>query len=320
MVEYAKKQSVETILIAGDLFDSERVKGSTVDILLSTIQDGKNIDFLYLKGNHDEAQRAFLGRELPDNLKTFSDKWTCYRYGDVCVTGVELTDRNFESIYDQLQLEESNTNIVMMHGQVSTQCGPDQICLQRLRGKNIDYLALGHLHSHKCDRLDIRGEYCYSGCLEGRGFDECGDKGFVLLDVVDGRCYSEFIPFSKRTLFDVPVDITGLTTIPEIHQAMNAAAEGISADSLVKFTLCGTYALDTKKDFRFLLQNLEPRYYFVKIKDESRLQLEPSDYEHDISLKGEFIRTVMASDRTDAEKQKIITWGIQALKGEEIVI
>ena len=49
--------------------------------------------------------------------------------------------------------------------------------------KNIDYLALGHIHKYKQAELDQRGVYCYSGCLEGRGFDECGEKGFVLLDI-----------------------------------------------------------------------------------------------------------------------------------------
>ena len=33
------------------------------------------------------------------------------------------------------------------------------------------------------DKMDSRGIYCYPGCLEGRGFDECEQKGFVVLDI-----------------------------------------------------------------------------------------------------------------------------------------
>ena len=33
------------------------------------------------------------------------------------------------------------------------------------------------IHKYKKEKLDNRGVYCYSGCLEGRGFDECGEKG-----------------------------------------------------------------------------------------------------------------------------------------------
>ena len=54
-----------------------------------------------------------------------------------------------------------------------------KIEVYELKNKNIDYLALGHVHKYKMEKLDNRGIYCYSGCLEGRGFDECGDKGCV---------------------------------------------------------------------------------------------------------------------------------------------
>ena len=60
--------------------------------------------------------------------------------------------------------------------------------------------------------------------------------------------------------------------------------------------------------------------FFHKIKDESRLKIEKETYEHDISLKGEFIRLVMASDKTPEEKEQIICCGIRALSGEEVAM
>ena len=73
-----------------------------------------------------------------------------------------------------------------------------------------------------------------------------------------------------------------------------------------------------QKDFRFLQQILESNYYFVKIKDESHLELAKESYENDISLKGEFIRMVMGSELSGEEKDKVICAGIQALSGETI--
>ena len=43
-----------------------------------------------------------------------------------------------------------------------------------------------------------------------------------------------------------------------------------------------------------------------------------SDFEKDVSLKGEFIRMVLRSDLEDEQKSEIIHCGIQALSGEEI--
>ena len=91
-------------------------------------------------------------------------------------------------------------NIVVLHGQESEYSARDKaeiIHLTALKNKGIDYLALGHTHSYKKERLDARGVYCYPGCLEGRGFDECGEHGFVMLDIdeLTGTIDSTFIPF-----------------------------------------------------------------------------------------------------------------------------
>lgn len=278
------------------------------------------MDFLYLRGNHDESLRAFSGRTLPGNLKTFSREWTYYTYGGVCVAGAEPAAEDGEALYQALRLPPEGINIVMLHGLASAQMGEGLVCLPQLRERHIRYLALGHLHSYQAEPLDAEGTCCYCGCLEGRGFDECGEKGFVLLETEGRQIRSTFVPFARRRLYDVPVDITGLGTVSRIRQAMEEASADIGKEHLVKFTLRGLYEPDTLKDLRFLRQLMEPRFYFVRVKDESRLRIEKSSYENDVSLKGEFIRMVMALERSEEEKEQLICWGIQALSGEEITL
>ena len=316
MIPYGLDRGVRVMLIAGDLFDTCRASTRTVQYLLDRMADAAEMDFLYLRGNHDEGLDPFDGLERPKNFKTFDDRWTAYRYGDVVISGVEPED--WDTYYETLELNPEDTNLVMLHGQVSTQTGRELICLPKLRGKHIRYLALGHIHSHQEEPLDLEGRWCYCGCLEGRGFDELGEKGFVLLEAGHGRVKSEFIPFATRTVEEIPVDITNLSTVTQILGAMEQAGSGIPSSSLVKFTFTGTHTLETQRDFKFLEKMLESRYYFVKIKDESRLEIAREDYEHDISLKGEFIRMVLASDKTEEEKERIIRFGIQALLGQEV--
>ena len=316
MIRYGMDHGVRAVLIAGDLFDTTRASGRTVQFVMDRIRSAKGMDFLYLRGNHDEGTDPFEGMDLPENFKTFGSRWTSCRYGDVVISGVE--PENWETYYEGLMLDPEDTNIVMLHGQVSTQTGRELICLPKLRRKNIHYLALGHIHSYQKDRLDLDGQWCYCGCLEGRGFDELGQKGFVLLDADKTGVKSEFVPFGSRIMEEVAVDITGLTTVTRILSALEQAGAAIPDTSLVKFTLTGTHTLETQRDFRFLEKMLESRYYFVKIKDESRLEIAGEDYEHDISLKGEFIRTVLASGKTEEEKERIIRMGIQALLGQEV--
>ena len=318
MCSYAAENGVSVVLIAGDLFDSERVTATTVSFLLDAVKSVPQIDFLYLRGNHDEDGQAFQGREKPENLKLFSKDWTCYNYDFLTVAGLEWDGENDLTAYDALSPDPARTNIVTLHGQVSSQPGQELVCLPKLQGKHIDYLALGHIHSYGCEKLDVDSVWCYCGCLEGRGFDECGEKGFVLLEIEPKQIRHRFVPFACRTLYDIGVDITGKTTVSELQQAMLAASAGVSSDSLVKFTLRGSFTLDTQKDLEFLQQLLASRFYFVKIKDESRLAIQKESYEHDISLKGSFIRTVMEAALTEEEKELVISAGIQALRGEAI--
>lgn len=318
LVNFAKENDVQAVLLAGDLFDSRRVSRRTADFVAETVASAPEVDFFYLRGNHDEAVEA--DRQWPENWKTFDSHWTTYRYDGLTISGVEPEQDGWTHFWEELTLSAEDCNIVMLHGQESVQPGQELIPIPKLRGRHIHYLALGHIHSFRQEKLDDEGTYCYCGCLEGRGFDECGPRGFVLLQAENGRISSEFVPFASRTLEEVPVDITDLTTVNQLRQAMEQASAAVSSRSLVKFVLLGTYTPQTQKDFDFLTKIFEDRFYFVKIKDESRFKIEKETYEHDASLKGEFVRLVMASDKSEEEKARIICAGLQALSGEEVAV
>lgn len=320
LVAYAVREHVTAVLIAGDLFDSPNASRRTVDYVLEKISSAAQVQFFYLRGNHDGDRDAFSGCKIPENLKCFGDFWKSYPCGSVLITGMELGWEKPEACFDDLNLPADACNIVMLHGEIAAQPGPEQIPLPSLRNRNIDYLALGHIHSFRQGKLDDRGIFCYSGCLEGRGFDECGEKGFVLLETRESGIRSTFVPFNTRTLHEIPVDITGLETAPQMLSAMEQVSAGIGEENLVKFVLTGSHTLQTHKDLRFLQKMMEPNFWFVKIKDESHLKLDRESYEGDISLKGEFIRLVLASQHSDEEKERIISCGIRALMGEEVYL
>ena len=320
MTEYAENENVRVVLIAGDLFDGERVTRRTVEGVLDAVRRTPQIDYLYVSGNHDDQTNAFADQEIPENFKRFTDKWNTIEYGDAAVSGIEITKSNASTLYGQLPVQKSRVNIVMLHGQISSACGVDQVNLNLLKGKNINYLALGHIHTYSCEQLDCDGIYCYPGCLEGRGFDECGEKGFVLLDTDGRKITPTFIPFSSRKLHRVTVDITGAATNSAVYQTMKRASQNIDKKDMVEFILTGAADPSARIAKKYLYNLVESDFFFVNIKDETKLILDPKDYENDISLKGEFIRLVMASDAGEADKIKIIRTGLEALAGEEITV
>ena len=317
LTQYAEENGVRAVIVAGDLFDASRVRERTVDEVVEAMRRTPGVDYLYLPGNHDEAAHAFRDRVLPENLKEFTDSWKTFFYDDVAVSGI-APDFCDSSFYEALPQADERTHIVTLHGQVGSVCAEDQINLNLLKNRGISYLALGHIHSFSLQKLDDKGVYCYAGCLEGRGFDECGSKGFVILEIEHGKVTPDFVPFACRELHRVPVDITGLARSTEIAQRMKEAAQEIPARDMVEFLLTGYSAPDTNLSVSYLQTLFQDSFFFTKVKDESRMALNPADYENDVSLKGEFIRQVMASELEETDKEAVIRMGLQALAGEEI--
>ena len=320
MTEYAAREKIKLVLIAGDFFDGERVTRRTVDGILDAVTSTPQIDYLYVSGNHDNWTNAFIDHEVPVNFKCFADKWDTFSYADVSVSSIEMTKANAETLYDQLPKQNNNINIVMLHGQTSTVSGVDNVNVTLLKNKNIQYLALGHIHKYSWGQLDSDGIYCYPGCLEGRGFDECGKKGFVVLDTDARKIEPDFIPFSSRELHNIEIDITGCLNNTEIYNAMKKETRNIPKDDMVEFILTGTQDISTDISIKYLYRLADSDFFFVKIKDNTKVAIDPKEYENDISLKGEFIRLVMASDLSEERKIQIIRTGIEALIGEEITV
>ncbi len=325
MVDYAKEQDVRIIIIAGDLFDTRNVSAMVRNMVKDAICTHPDIDFIYLKGNHDTDNFLAKLDHIPDNLKLFQDTWTSYEYGGIVISGVELTPYNGKSIYSSLLLDLDKFNIVTMHGQLTqyeNHADTDQISLNALKNKGIDYLALGHVHEYQIQKIDHRGTYAYPGCLEGRGFDECGEKGFILLEIEeDCRTWNSlFVPFATRQLCELEVDISDLESTTQVAQRIEERIKGaeIASSSLVKLILTGQVPIDSEVNIDYLQDLFRDYFYYEKIVNQATLFIDPKSYSTDVSLKGEFIRTVLQQELSEKEKSEIIRKGLMALSGEEI--
>ena len=315
MIEEAVYQKALAFIIAGDMFDSERLTKSTVERVLGAIARYPSLDFLYLSGNHEKNALIECGIPLPINLKLFSDNWTYFNYGEVCIAG-----RNEISpdMFSTLELDYSKSNIVVLHGALADgKSGGEIIGKRELEGKKISYLALGHYHSYSEHKIDDTGIAVYAGTPEGRGFDEVGDKGFVMIEADGRHVRHTFTPFAKRRLRIVDVDLTDAINRSDVDTRAEAALAGIPHTDLVRIRLCGKRAPELFPDEDAIKSRWQNSFYHFEIKDETSLKIDPDEYKYDRSLKGEFIRLVTSkTDISDEEKDKIIRTGLAALMGE----
>ncbi|WP_031552040.1 metallophosphoesterase family protein [Oribacterium sp. FC2011] len=362
LLEYASKQQVSAILISGDMFDTAAVSGTTANAVIGSIRNHPEIVFFYLKGNHDTDTFLNRAEALPENMYTFNDSWRMFRLsGNIVVSGRELSTSFAGAQLPEnwaartLKLKEEDFNIVMLHGQVITGYSTEKsaetdedIYISDYAEHNIDYMALGHIHKYSEGRIDGRGMWCYPGCLEGRGFDECSRHGFIMLDINEEthEVKRQMIDFSTRHLWLVPVDITGLETSIDIVSRTKAELSllgGVPASSeeiknldsdaikeileesgggrlkpedMVRVILKGELDITAEKNMTFIRSQLDSMFYYTEVVDDTRRTVDYRIFENDRSLKGEFIRSVREDmEIGDELKAEIIECGIKLLIG-----
>lgn len=321
LVDTAEAQNVQAILIAGDFFDATQTTQKTKQYVYDIITTHPNLEFYYLCGNHDENLTAFAGVELPENLFVFSDVVTTYKIGDyVTVTGVELNEDNYKTVYDNIALSQDLVNIVMLHGQVEGASNNyETLRLQKLKDLPISYLALGHYHKFQTGKLNNKADYCYAGCLEPRGFDEIGPKGYVLIDISeDNKLGYEFVPFSKRTIWEIEVNMTKLETVLNQEKAVDFATKHIAAKDWVRVVLVGDVALDTRLDLEHLQTVFADKFANFELKNKTQLKYDAEKLKANVSVEGEFVRTVLQSAESQEMQQQIIKTGLDVLYGKEV--
>lgn len=238
--------------------------------------------------------------------------------------------------------KEEDCNLLMLHGMLressvsketseekaSSERTPeavqteDGISLRALSKYPIHYLALGHIHKREEGRFGAL-RYLYPGCLQGRGFDEEGEKGFYYLEINEQskEIRTEFVPLKDGEFRIIEVLLSeedgSLEALEKIMERIREEKAG-EKDSL-RIILKGEKSPEGERNLRYLEKQLSENHAYVEIKEECRLKLHKEDFMHEKSLKGEFLRMVSDSESlSEEEKEKIILLGIGLLQGEEL--
>ena len=315
ITEIAKALGCRAFIIAGDLFDTEKISVSVRKSVLDIISACKETMFLYLPGNHEKD--AVTNGDIPENLLVFEKEWTYFLIDGVAFAGRRETERGmFRSLKKPLGAEKL---IAVLHGELQDKSDANgKVGLKELKETEIDYLALGHYHSFSKAEFDRARYAVYSGTPLGRGFDETGDTGCVILDVGVNVNFT-FQKSHGRRLLEREIDISDVNSTPELCEKILHACGDIPNSELLRATLIGGRAPELKLDLDYAEKRLSDKFYYFEIKDNSRLSVSAEDYANDKSLKGEFIRLVLLdSTLSDKEKDDIISVGISALMGESI--
>ena len=229
-----------------------------------------------------------------------------------------------------LKLKEEDCNILLLHGALyqgtpkgDSFQGEEGIFLKNLEKLPLSYIALGHIHKGGEGRLNNGALWAYPGCLQGRGFDEEGERGFLYLKVEEEKkeIRKEFIPIKQGEFRILEIELLEdegtLACLKKIEVEMEKA--GIAKEDSLRIILKGKKGLEQERNLRYLQLQLQDSVFFLEIQDESELSWNREEAMKEKSLKGEFLRVLAAADNLSKEEQEeIIALGMGLLQGGEL--
>lgn len=229
-----------------------------------------------------------------------------------------------------LKLKEEDCNILLLHGALyqgtakgDALQGEEGIFLKNLEKLPLSYIALGHIHKGGEGKLNNGALWAYPGCLQGRGFDEEGERGFLYLKVEEEKkeIRKEFIPIKQGEFRILEIELLEdkgtLACLKKIEVEMEKA--GIVKEDSLRIILKGKKGLEQERNLRYLQLQLQDSVFLLEIRDECELSWNREEAMKEKSLKGEFLRVLAAADNLSKEEQEeIIALGMGLLQGGEL--
>ena len=322
LAELARDRNAELVLLAGDLFDAERVFQETAKALAQHLESIP-CPVLIAPGNHDfySGRSPYATLRWPENVHIFTSgqlegvslpQLNCTVYG-----AAFTAPRQDSTPLHGFQAQGDGMHLMVLHGQtgVLNEYGP--IAPQDIQNSGLTYLALGHVHQYSGLNREGGTFWAYPGCPEGRGFDELGDKGVLYIEAEPGNCRAEFVPLAKRRYQIFDIDVTGAENV---LQAIEAQLPAGTQEDICRLRLTGERGLD-RLDLEDFGKKLAGRFYGVQLRDHTRLAQDLWARLEEDSLTGLFLQEMDRRRRQDPDSGLVelaVRFGLAALeRGED---
>lgn len=325
--ELATAHGAEIILLAGDLLDSGSPYPETAKALAETFA-GCGAEVFLAPGNHDyySAGAPYARLTFPENVHIFRtqriEAIALPELG-VRVWGAAFTDSRCPALLRGFSVpkEPGMLDVLCMHAEVGNPASAyNPVSAADLAHSGLDYAAFGHTHHFGGVQRAGGTVYAWPGCMEGRGFDETGEKGVLLADVAAGDVQVQFLPVPGRRYEILRVDVTDADPV----QAVLAVLPEGAARNIFRIVLTGE--TDRAPNPAALRAALEGQMFAMQLRDETRACRDLWTRAGEGTLRGQFLAQLKqkydAAD-SDRDRETIVMaarWGLAALDHDEEVV
>lgn len=332
IIDLAIDENIEVLLIAGDVFDNLTVNKNTLFFISDQIRRIKNIKVFISPGNHDPYnEKSFYSMiNWPENVYIFKGDM---EFKEVKELNLIVWGAGFRKNYENetllrgVNVDNDKINIMLLHGEIASTNSKNEynpIYINDIYKSNIDYIALGHKHKFSGILKEGMTTYAYSGCPQGRGFDEEGEKGVIIGEVYKSGTNLEFFPVYKRKYVTKEIDITGTNNYDEVvFKVLSDLSDEEIYKNFYKIILKGELKEHFKLRENLLIEKLKNKFYYIKIINQTSIEVNLEELSRDYSIKGKFISKILEKlkDASDDDKEILklaLKIGIQCLSEDEV--
>ena len=306
MIEYIKENKIPYLFIAGDLYEHEYIRESTIEYINNLFKEIPNTKIYITPGNHDPYLKNsyYASYNWNENVKIFTGRVETVENEDCIIHGY-----GFENFYlkdNQLQnIEIKNKekiNILITHanldGSDKSPTEYNNISSKKLEEIGFNYVALGHIHKRN---VEEKTNIIYPGSTISLGFDELGKHGMVVGEIEKQNLKIEFIPLDEKELVELEINISEITTIEELLQKINEIQT--EENKLYKITLVGNRNIEINT---YKLNKMIENKEIIKIKNKTKLGYNIEKIAKETTLKGLFVKEVLSKIEEEPENKEVL--------------
>lgn len=335
IIATAIDESVNIVLIAGDLFDSNRQPQRNIDLVIEqfNLLKGKKIPVCLIPGTHDSFDSSSIYKKVDlegkcSNLKIFTDQnISCKEYAslDLTVYGKpNLSNRSSMSPLKGLSRSTSSKfHIAMAHGSLYI---PEKIAeddhvfrLEEIQASGMHYLALGHWHRIYICSDKPPAWYC--GPPEWIP-DQTEKGGVLLISLADtGEVNIEPKMLGLRDYDEVEIDMNEIQDLTKLKVRIS---EGANQNLVRKATLRGLRDAELIVNPEEIETEMGENFFHLIVIDKSHPKSREVTKDEERLIRNRFIklmeRQIEGSEGDEKDiAENALQYGIALLDGKEVL-
>ena len=187
IADLVRAHGCHLVLLPGDIFDTPQPEGQWVSLVKQALEE-MAVPVFIAPGNHDYCcpGSPWLEERWPGNVCIFTGglEGVSLPELDCKVWGAGYRSMDCPPVLEGFRAQgPEKYKICLLHGNLAQQNSPYcPVSAAQIGSSSLNYLALSHIHTSGI--LEKNGTFCaWPGCPMGRGWDETGEKGVLLVDL-----------------------------------------------------------------------------------------------------------------------------------------